>query len=76
MEEYSQSVAHRSSSCPPVPKGTAKHLLQIHLFSMVSSLVPSEWDNYVDDRNNSVANKIVSNYNAGFQYAAYYMLVP
>ena len=30
---------------------------------------PDEWDNYVDDRNDYVANEVACDYNAGFQSA-------
>ena len=30
---------------------------------------PDQWDNYVDDRNDYVANEVATDYNAGFQSA-------
>ena len=64
---------HRSSSCPPVPQDCNNGAGNPGPNPMVlyGALVggPDQWDNYVDDRNDYVANEVATDYNAGFQSA-------
>ncbi|CBY11538.1 unnamed protein product [Oikopleura dioica] len=64
---------HRSSSCPPVPQDCNNGAGNPGPNPMVlyGALVggPDQYDNYVDDRNDYVANEVATDYNAGFQSA-------
>ena len=66
-----QQPHHRSSSCPAVPQGCNGGAPGANPFILYGALVggPDEWDNYVDDRNDYVANEVACDYNAGFQSA-------
>ena len=65
------SIDFRSSSCPPVPQSCNGGAPGANPFTLYGALVggPDEWDNYVDDRNDYVANEVACDYNAGFQSA-------
>ena len=65
---------HRASSCPPVPQwcdANAAGSWDPNPWILYGALVggPDEWDNYVDDRNDYIANEVACDYNAGFQSA-------
>ena len=64
---------HRASSCPPVPQdcGNGQNNPGANPFVLYGALVggPDANDNYVDDRNDYVANEVACDYNAGFQSA-------
>ena len=70
--DYSHSFkSNRSSSCPAVPQSCNGGAPGANPFTLFGALVggPDEWDNYVDDRNDYVANEVACDYNAGFQSA-------
>ena len=74
-----QKPHHRSSSCPAVPAGceNGQNNGGANPFVLYGALVggPDANDNYVDDRNDYVANEVACDYNAAFQSAVAAMMV-
>ena len=70
MKQCSEYGPLRSSSCQGVQYGGCNGGAPgDNPFILYGALVggPDEWDNYVDDRNDYVANEVACDYNAGFQ---------